>query len=792
MKETNISVFKDLYKSKEVPYIIPLYKSLERIRVGKSKDIIDYASLADDITEYNKRKAKLPCIVFGGEFKERSTKGLVNHSGLMVIDFDEIPNQNELNRIDGILRQNKHIVASFLSPSNYIKNGIKGLGLKALVKIPPCNSIEHTKYFKAFNKEFDIDYFDISNSNVDRVCYESYDPNIYINYNAVTFEPELKDEGYKVSERVPLIPINDEMTIIDKIMQFNWSKDFIDGERNSFIFDIAGMFCEYGVSQSTAEGYIFNNVCTFNQDFTEREARTTIKSAYKKRQFNIKYFEDYNKIKAIKVDLKKGKDSVIQKHQIDEETYNEIKEEVEADDFWYYNDKNQLKISPLKYKLFLEGNGFKKYYPDGCDKPTFVKVESNKVEVTSISKIKDFVLDYLADEKEFKVWEYCAGYQNIFSDQFLLMLDSIELLMLKDTINKSYLAFNNGILEVDKNKYELKEYIDVDGYIWKSHILNRDWVEVKDYTNDYSKFINNISNNEPLPIETCIGYLLCTYKNRSNNKAIILNDEIITQNPEGGTGKGLFVQGVSQIRKTHVIDGKTHNDKASFQNQSVSLDDKILVFDDIPKNFNFENQFSLITEGITIRHLYKDPIKLSVQDSPKIVLSTNYAVKGEGNSHDRRRHEIEVAQYYGKNLTPEDEFGRQLFDEWTDEDFHRFDNYMVYCIQMYLKNGLIKQNAKNIKLRKFIAETAMEFYEWMNEEANFVYNSRLDKKEYYNRFVESYPDFKKWLRQNTFSKWIKKYCDFNNFGYEKGNSNGVQWFEIINENEPIIEDEIEF
>lgn len=769
MKDRIISVFRDLYKSKEVPYDLTLEQVLDRIKTGKSKDTVNWAREAlPDKKEYNSRKAKLPCIVFGGKFKNRTTKGLETHSGLMVIDFDGFPDFKSLDKTFQLLKKNKYIVTLFISPSD---NGIKGL-----VNIPPCDAIEHTKYFKAFEAEFGYEYFDSINSNVDRVCFESYDPGIYINYEAEVYNPELKDEGYKVAEKVPLIPINDEMQIIDKIMQFSWGKDFVDGQRNAFVFDIAGMFCEYGVSQTTAEGYIFNNVCNFSAEFTESEARTTIKSAYKKRSFDTKYFEDYNKIKAVKNDLKNGKDNVIKKHKIDEDTYNEIKEELEADDFWFYNDKNQLKISPLKYKFFLESNGFKKYYPDGGDKPTFVKVESNKVEVTSISRIKDFVLDYLADTKEFQVWEYCAGYQNLFSEQFLLMLDSIDLMMLRDSIDKSYIAFENGILEVSKHSAELKEYIDVDGYIWKSHILDRPWVDKESYDNDYSKFINNIANKEPLPIESCIGYLLCTYKNRSNNKAIILNDEIITQNPEGGTGKGLFIQGVSQIRKTHIIDGKNHNDKASFQNQSVSIDDKILVFDDIPKNFNFENQFSLITEGITIRHLYKDPVKLSVQDSPKIVLSTNYAVKGEGNSHDRRRHEIEFAQFYGKNQTPEAEFGRQLFDEWDLDEYHKFDNYMVKCIQTYLNNGLIKQNSKNIKLRKLIAETSMEFYEWMEEVAAIPFNKRNDKKSYYRKFLSDYSDFEKWLNQRNFSGWLKKYCLFKEWEWDNGNSNGLQWF----------------
>ena len=174
----------------------------------------------------------------------------------------------------------------------------------------------------------------------------------------------------------------------------------------------------------------------------------------------------------------------------------------------------------------------------------------------------------------------------------------------------------------------------------------------------------------------------------------------------------------------------------------------------------------------------KDAIKLNVHDSPKILLSTNYAIKGEGNSHDRRRHELEIAQYYGKKLTPTDEFGRELFDEWDLEDFNRFDNYMVECLQKYLKEGLVKQNAKNIKLRRFIAETSMEFYEWVQENDNFPINKRNDKKTYFDNFVEDYQDFKKWLTRKKFIIWVQKYASFIDAEYTQGNSNGLRWFAI--------------
>lgn len=771
-----VSVFKDLYKSKDVPFHVPLEKIIKRIQQGTSKELVETIRSG---TKENKNK--LPCILFSGIFNERNSNSLKQHSGLMVLDFDKYPDNETMFLHLEKLKENKHFVLLFISPSG---NGIKGV-----IKVSNELTKEtHPKTFKQFQKEFDYEYFDIVNSNIDRVCFESYDPNIYVNLEAEIFNPVLKEEGFNVSERVPLVPITDEDKIISKIMDWNWSKDFREGERNSFIFDLAGAFCEYGISQANAEGYILNNVVI--GDFSETEAKTTIKSAYKKRNFDSKYFEDYNKIDAIKSDFKKGKKEVIQKHNIAEDVFEEIKEALEHDDFWYLSDKNKPQIDLLKYKLFLERNGFKKHFPEGSQKPNWVFIQSNKVIETSTEKIKDFVLDYLIQRQEINIWKYCAGYQNLFSENLLAMLETVELMMLKDTKFKSYLAFENGILEITKNEVKLIDYIDVNGYVWESQIINRPWETLADFENEYKIFINNISNKEPLAVECVIGYLLSTYKNKMNNKAIILNDEVISENPEGGTGKGLFVQGLRQIRRVSILDGKSFDDKKSFPYQTVSQETQVLVFDDVKKNFDFESKFSLVTEGMTLERKNKDAIRLKVEDSPKMVISTNYAIRGEGNSHDRRRFELEIAQYYGKNLTPYDEFGKQLFDDWELEEFLKFDNYMVYCLQSYLKNGLVKQNAKNLKMRKFIAETSMELFEWISDIENCPVGIRNDKRVYFNKFTDEYQDFKRYLTQKKFNIWIQKYCNFQGLEYTEGISNGERWFMIGNES--FINDEVIF
>lgn len=776
--QPKVTIFRSLFGSKDVPFYLEIDKALIRIKNGKSKDIVDKIRAEPVKDKRDNLKKQLPAVLFAGEFSERNKNGCKSHSGFMITDFDNFPNPEEYDRVFKILTENPHIYSVFMSPS-----GKKGL--KAVVRIPQCNAQDHYRYFTQFNKEFQIPYWDASNSDISRVCFESYDPDIYINKNAVVFNPILKDEGSYIKDYFSYTPLTDENEIINRIMQWDWKKSFQEGQRNSFIFDLAGTFCEFGIREESAYGYLVNEVARGDlSGFTESELKNTIKSAYRKRDANSRIFEDYEKKKQLKKDIiHKSKDYILEKYEnVKEDDYKDLKEKNEDTVFWYYAEDSKgnqkLKIDYLKYKHYLERNGFKKYFHSGSQKPTLVKVISNKVAETSAEKIKDFVLNDLLMKANNDVWSYCANYPNLFSDNFLIILETINLEMLTDTKDKSFIAFNNGILEITKDSVELREYIDVDSYIWENQIIPYDFSFSANIENEYKQFITNISGGATPSFESVIGYLCSTYKNKMNNKAVILNDEVISENPEGGTGKGLFVQGLRQVRRVSILDGKTFDDKKSFPYQTVTPETQILVFDDVKKNWDFESKFSLVTEGMTLERKNKDAIKLTVEESPKILVSTNYAIKGEGNSHDRRRFELEVAQYYGRELSPLDEFGHQLFDDWDLNHFNRFYNYIVKCVQLYLKEGLIKQDAKNIKLRKLIAETSMEFYEWISESENFQIEERYETKVLFAYFVNDYVDYQKSLTRKRFAIWMAKYAHFLNLYYNTFNTNGLRLCEI--------------
>ena len=291
-------------------------------------------------------------------------------------------------------------------------------------------------------------------------------------------------------------------------------------------------------------------------------------------------------------------------------------------------------------------------------------------------------------------------------------------------------------------------------------------------------------------METTIGYLLHGWKNLAYCPAVILNDEVITDNPEGGTGKGLFMNALSHMKKLVFIDGKSFNFERSFAYQTVSADTQILCFDDVKKYFDFERLFSVITEGLTLEKKNKDAIKIPFSKSPKIAITTNYAISGEGTSFERRKWELELAQYYTKDFTPLVEFGRLMFGEWNDEEWCQFDNYMIKNLQNYLGSGLLKSEFVNLRIRKLSAKTGHDFIEWCGiigttpHQDKLKFNHKIYKNDLYIDFIEENPDRsirgKMTISRTRFYKWLTSYSIYMyGIAPDEGRDNSGKWIKFV-------------
>lgn len=766
-----VTIFQSI-KDTSAPFYRNVGVILGRIKSGASKELVKKIRAEKRKAERNELKKKLPAVCFSGKFTKRADSYLVEHSGLICLDFDGYTKSKDLLEDKENLSKNKFVYSVFISPS--------GNGLKVLVKIP-ADSDNHINYFNSLEKYFNSDYFDKTSKNVSRVCYESYDPLIHINENSSIWDTIEEPEYTEVSKvkDSPTIPITDENKVVEILVKW-WTKKYpmMEGQRNHNVYILAMAFNDFGINKSLAS-YVLNQYAS--EDFTIREIATTIDSAYKHTgNFGTKYYEDEERINSIKAKLRRGvsKKEIriqLQDSQLDTDTIeavlNKVEEENSKQTFWDKSEKGVIRIVHILFKQFLEDNGFYKFCPEGGKNYIFVKVTNNLIDHTSEKEIKDFILTHLLELDDIAVYNYFADNTRFFKEEFLSMISTIDIFFIEDTKDASYLYYRNCAVQVTKNEVKPIDYLDLGGYVWKDHVIDRNFnmCEVTSACN-YRKFIRNICGDDDGRVESMestIGFLMHGYKNLSFCPAVILNDEVISDNPEGGTGKGLFMNALAKMKKVVTIDGKSFTFERSFAYQLVSADTQILVFDDVKKYFDFERLFSVVTEGLTLEKKNKDAIKIPFSKSPKIAITTNYAIKGSGNSFARRKWELELHQYYSKSFTPLDEFGKLMFGDWNDDDWCEFDNYMIGCLKSYLHTGLVRSKFVNLKIRQLSAETAHDFIEWCGLVEGQPKNNtlepgiRLYKNELYNDFVNEYPDYgpksKMTISRTKFYKWLVAY-----------------------------------
>lgn len=283
MKSTIFKNFNEVVEQKDI------LKILEDIKNGTYRNAITYLrkSLAEDKKEAAERaKKSLPAFTPSATFKGgRKMEFLTAYNALVVLDIDKITKE-KLAEAKEKAQSNEYVFAAFTSPS--------GNGLKIFVKVS-TDKTEHKETFLKLQ-----DYFenllqleiDKSGKDITRLCFFSYDSDLYLNENAEFFtggEPEPLAEALEAttdsnchSERSEGIskhysnPQADYDVLYHHCIQFTEKKyQFVEGSRNYFVFTLANNLNRKGVQETLALGYI---LADYNYD--QNEVMTAVKSAY--------------------------------------------------------------------------------------------------------------------------------------------------------------------------------------------------------------------------------------------------------------------------------------------------------------------------------------------------------------------------------------------------------------------------------------------------------------------------------------------------------------------------------
>jgi len=103
----NITIFRNI-KETDTPFYVNVDKILDRIKEGKSKDLVKSIRLESDKRKRQELKKSLPAICFSGKFTNRKDTSIINHSGFICLDFDGYEKRKEMLEAKQKLSKDKY------------------------------------------------------------------------------------------------------------------------------------------------------------------------------------------------------------------------------------------------------------------------------------------------------------------------------------------------------------------------------------------------------------------------------------------------------------------------------------------------------------------------------------------------------------------------------------------------------------------------------------------------------------------------------------------------------------
>ena len=155
----------------QVVSLVEVYQRIHGQQFAQATTTLRHIEAPQEARSY--KANQFDYVTFSGTFSKRNEQGLLAHSGLLCLDFDQVA---DIDKLKGTLRQDPYFETAllFVSPS--------GKGLKWVIAVE-LNSLHHEDYFKAVNNYLAHTYLvesDTSGKDVARACFLPHDPQVFI------------------------------------------------------------------------------------------------------------------------------------------------------------------------------------------------------------------------------------------------------------------------------------------------------------------------------------------------------------------------------------------------------------------------------------------------------------------------------------------------------------------------------------------------------------------------------------------------------------------------------------
>lgn len=459
---------------------------------------------------------------------------------------------------------------------------------------------------------------------------------------------------------------------------------------------------------------------------------------------------------------------------------------------------------------FLQNRGFGRFRLPSQDY-AYIRIEHPFVDtVHHHEEIRDFVKSFTREIANEEVLEMLhRGGPQFLGPEKLSNLRIIEPTFEQPARNRQLFYFKERFWEVSKNDIVEKEYSNITHQIWRDQVHTIDAQRTNRLINvsvndkgvysyslsaegrkcDYLQFLINASNftwrkernnididddeinenRQHLVSKLCaIGYMMLSAKDQSVAKAVVAMDGKQSEvgDSNGRSGKSLLGNLFEEVKSTVYINGKHQNIEGDgFLWNDVDVKTQVVFIDDLRTNFSLEFLFANITGNWTVNYKSGPRFTFPFNTSPKLFLTTNHALNGEGSSYADRQWVIAFSDYYNDTHKPIDDFGTLFFDDWDFQQWNLTWNLLAECVQLYLRFGVVEAPGERIaqrKLRQFMGESFISWAEeYFSREENL--NAPIIRKDMQDAFFEYEPTQRKYTTSSRFKQKILKYCEWKGY-----------------------------
>lgn len=477
---------------------------------------------------------------------------------------------------------------------------------------------------------------------------------------------------------------------------------------------------------------------------------------------------------------------------------------------------------------FLSQNGFYQFRTGGGENSIYIRINGNIVEEVTPKDIRNFVNNYLQARNEDVALRNTFYRTTQLNSTSFENLPYIEIDFTDFTKESQFMFFQNKTWEINRNEIIEHRPGDVARYVWEEEVIQHRVKLLPDYftishdaeNEEYSIVVHNtdcmffrylinttrmfwkieeqgIEETRPDGSTTIrktltdeerkeqdmhlinriytIGYMIFRYKDPSRPWGVwAMENKVIEDSvSDGGSGKSICMKFPRFFMKSETLparDPRMTENKHLLENVNEHTD--YVLVDDCHEYLNFSYFYPMITGEWHINPKNTRGFTLDYADGPKLGFSSNFAPKNADPSTERRLLYTVFSDYYhhgpseehAEARTPKDEFGKNLFNDFTEEEWNLALNFGAQCVKAYLNYDKISPPMNNVTQRQLLGEMGDAFKAW----ADVYFSTEADRLDTFVLREEAQEDcirknnLKGWSAQK-FSKAMKAWAKFHSY-----------------------------